>query len=192
MQLVFFIAAGLLAALNALLLLTIYTNVLKLWPTPGKGSWQNFVFWPLFRGGLGLTLLYAALSAPAALNEHWAWMLVGAPLMLVGLAVTIYAYFDLGIDNTYGSDGGLVTGGLYAYSRNPQYVASIAGFLGVAVFVHTPEMLLLCGLAILVYSLMPLAEEPWLSKVYGEAFARYRARTPRFIRITGRRVESMQ
>jgi len=77
-----------------------------------------------------------------------------------------------------------VTSGLYAYSRNPQYVASIAAFAGVAISVHTGPVALLCGLAILVYSLLPLAEEPWLNKIYGDEFAVYRTRTPRFLSIT--------
>jgi protein-S-isoprenylcysteine O-methyltransferase Ste14 len=55
-------------------------------------------------------------------------MLIGAVVALSALAVTIYAYFALCIENTYGADDGLVTTGLYRDSRNPQYVASIAGF----------------------------------------------------------------
>lgn len=181
---VFYIALGALLTLNVLLLLTIYTTVIKLWPTPGKGSWQQYVFWPLFRGGLGSTLLFSALNFRPHLDPNWELLIVGVPLMLIGLAVTIYGYFDLGIENTYGSDQGLVTSGLYAYSRNPQYVASIAAFAGVAISVHTGPVALLCSLAILVYCLLPLAEEPWLNKIYGEEFATYRTRTPRFLSIT--------
>jgi hypothetical protein len=46
----------------------------------------------------------------------------------VRAGVAIYAYFTLAIENTYGADDGLVTTGLYRDSRNPQFVASIAGF----------------------------------------------------------------
>jgi steroid 5-alpha reductase family enzyme len=180
---IFTIAFLALAALVTLLLLTIFTNVLKLWPTPGKGSWQQFVFWPLFRGGLGLTLVYAAWTFFAAPHWHWG-MLVSVPLMIIGLAVTVYGYFDLGIENTYGSDQGLVTSGLYAYSRNPQYVASIAAFVGVAITVASWPVAMLCALAIAVYSLMPLAEEPWLEQIYGEQFRVYMRQTPRFINPT--------
>jgi protein-S-isoprenylcysteine O-methyltransferase Ste14 len=111
-------------------------------------------------------------------------MLVSVPLMIIGLAVTVYGYFDLGIENTYGSDQGLVTSGLYAYSRNPQYVASIAAFVGVAITVASWPVAMLCALAIAVYSLMPLAEEPWLEQIYGEQFRVYMRQTPRFINPT--------
>ncbi len=184
LSIIFYVALAALVTLNVLLLLTIKTRILKLWPTPGKGSWQQFVFWPLFRGGLGLTLLFAALNFRPDLDPHWALMIVGVPMMLIGLAVTVYGYFDLGIENTYGSDQGLVTSGLYAYSRNPQYVASIVAFTGVAISVHTGPVVLLCALAVLVYVLLPLAEEPWLSQIYGDAFANYTQKTPRFLSIT--------
>jgi protein-S-isoprenylcysteine O-methyltransferase Ste14 len=77
-----------------------------------------------------------------------------------------------------------VTTGLYRYSRNPQYVASIIGFTGLAIAVGTPETIMLSALAILVYTLLPYAEEPWLEKAYGEAYRAYEARTPRFLSIS--------
>jgi len=86
---IFYIALAALLTLNLLLLLTIYTTVIKLWPTPGKGSWQKYVFWPLFRGGLGLTLLFSALNFKPHLDPNWELLIVGVPLMLIGLAVTV-------------------------------------------------------------------------------------------------------
>ncbi len=168
-----------LAALNILLLLTVFTSVLKLWPVPGKGSWQSFTFWPLFRGGLGLTIALGAWQFAAA-PAHGPEAFIGLPLALAGLGLTIYGYFDLGIDNTYGADEGLITSGLYRYSRNPQYAASILGFAGLAIAVSTPEVILLCALAIGVYALLPFAEEPWLEKAYGESYENYKQTTPRF------------
>ena len=53
------------------------------------------------------------------------------PADRAGFGITFYGYFDLGIENTYGADESLVTDGLYRYSRNPQYVASIIGYLGI-------------------------------------------------------------
>lgn len=106
------------------------------------------------------------------------------PLALVGLGFTIYGYFDLGITNTYGSDDGLVTSGLYRYSRNPQYVASMLALLGLAVAAESTDVALLCVLAIGVYVLLPLAEEPWLERAYGASYAPYKQRTPRFLSLS--------
>ncbi|MGF1623096.1 MAG: methyltransferase family protein [Rhodomicrobiaceae bacterium] len=179
----FLLALAALSALNILLLLTVFTDAIRLWPTPGQGSWQNYTFWPLFRGGLGLTIALGIWQF-AQMPEHAPEAYIGAALAIVALGFTIYGYFDLGIENTYGADESLVTTGLYRYSRNPQYVASIAGFLGLAIAVGTVEIVLLSGLAIGVYALMPLAEEPWLARHFGESYDAYRQRTPRFLSIS--------
>jgi protein-S-isoprenylcysteine O-methyltransferase Ste14 len=105
-------------------------------------------------------------------------------MAILGLGLTIYGYLNLGLDNTYGSDDGLVTTGLYRYSRNPQYVASIIGFAGLALMGGSPALAMLCGLAVLVYALLPFAEEPWLARIYGDAYDRYRASTPRFLSLS--------
>ncbi len=179
---VFLAALAALAALNMLLLLTAFTHVLKLWPTPGKRSWQSYVFWPLFRAGLGLTILLGVIRFALAPSHGWQAAL-GVPLALAGFGFTIYGYFDLGIENTYGRDDRLVTSGLYRYSRNPQYVASILAFLGLAGASASLDVALLCALAIGVYVLLPLMEEPWLARTYGASYQRYRQRTPRFFSL---------
>jgi protein-S-isoprenylcysteine O-methyltransferase Ste14 len=171
-----------LVTLNALLLATVFSSSFRLWPTPPRPSWQRYTFWPLFRGGLTLTLIYAALTA------HWPQhgletlqFAIGLILVAVGFGVTVYGYFDLGLDNTYGADDGLVTKGLYRYSRNPQYVASITGYFGTALANGGPDAAIMCGLAILVYVIMPFTEEPWLKMAYGDAYLAYKAKTPRFL-----------
>ena len=45
----FTIGAAVAAVLLCLLRLTLLFRPLRIWPTPGSGSWQGYVFWPLFR-----------------------------------------------------------------------------------------------------------------------------------------------
>ena len=182
-HLIFDVAFAALLTLNVLLLLTVFSNSIKLWPTPSPKSWQAATFWPLFRGGLGLTILFTALTAHWLQDAGTLRFMIGMIFVAIGLGVTIYGYFDLGIDNTYGADEGLVTKGLYRYSRNPQYVASIVGFFGAALANGMPHAIILCAMAILVYIIMPFTEEPWLQRAYGDAYLAYRARTPRFLFI---------
>ena len=182
MTALFLIALAALAALTCLLLLTIRTDLLTLWPIPGPRSWQGRVFWPLFRIGLGLTILLGAMDA-LTVTPGWP-LAVGLPLALTGLSVTVYGYFDLGLKNTYCADAGLVTSGLYRYSRNPQYLASILGYLGLAIAADSAAIAVLCALAIGVYCLLPLAEEPWLARAYGASYERYKHRTPRFFSLS--------
>ncbi|ADP72333.1 CzcN domain-containing protein [Rhodomicrobium vannielii ATCC 17100] len=179
---IFDVAVASLVTLNALLLLTIFSRRFKLWPTPAERSWQHYTFWPLFRGGLGLTLLFSILTVgwPEGGPDTWRF-LAGMICVVIGFGFTIYGYFDLGIENTYGADEGLVTGGLYRFSRNPQYVASILGFFGTGLANGSAQSAVLCGLAILVYVVLPYTEEPWLERAYGDVYADYKQRTPRFL-----------
>ncbi len=179
--LIFGVAAAALITLNILLLATVFSRSFKLWPTPSTKSWQHYTFWPLFRGGLGLTLIYALLTVSWPGDGEMLRFAVGLLCVCVGFGFTIYGYFDLGIENTYGADEGLVTNGLYRYSRNPQYVASILGFFGTGLAHGGLHAAILCGLAILVYLIMPYTEEPWLERAYGDVYAAYKARTPRFL-----------
>jgi len=180
---IFGVAFLALLVLNILLLLTVFTNVLKIWPVPHERSWQSYTFWPLFRAGLGLTILLGIWQFATA--SSWGLeAFIGVPVALIALGFTIYGYFDLGIENTYGADEQLVTTGLYRYSRNPQYVASIAGFLGLALAVGSIESVLLSALAVGVYTLMPFAEEPWLARRFGESYDAYKLETPRFLSIS--------
>jgi protein-S-isoprenylcysteine O-methyltransferase Ste14 len=177
------VVAVALTILAILMIATITSENFKLWPTPGKGSWQNRVFWPLFRTGMGGLPVAAALLADLSGPLWWLQLLIGLPLIVVGFGITFYAYFDLGIENTYGADESLVTDGLYRYSRNPQYVASIMGYLGIGAAAGSSVVWALVALAVLVYSLMPLAEEPWLRKSFGKAYDDYMRTTPRFLSL---------
>jgi protein-S-isoprenylcysteine O-methyltransferase Ste14 len=178
---IFTVAAAALAVLNVLLFATVTSSSFKLWPTPSTKCWQHYTFWPLFRGGLGLTILYCLLTVHWPDSDETVRFGIGLIAGLVGLGFTVYGYFDLGIENTYGADEGLITNGLYRYSRNPQYVASILGFCGAALANGGINAMILCALAILVYVIMPYTEEPWLQQAYGDVYLDYKRRTPRFL-----------
>jgi len=177
------VVAAALVILAVLLIATVLPGKFTLWPTPGKGRWQNYVFWPLFRAGMGGLPVAAALLADLSGPLWWLQLLIGIPLIVVGFGFTFYGYFDLGIENTYGADESLVTDGLYRYSRNPQYVASMIGYLGIAIAAGSSAVWGLAALALLNYALMPLAEEPWLRKAFGEAYDEYMRTTPRFLSL---------
>lgn len=176
----FSIAFFALIILNILLLRTLSDDNFRIWPTPGKGSWQYAVFWPLFRGGLSVTIIYSLLQLVFTNAEIW-HVAIGIPIFLAGFGAAICCYFNLGIDNTYGSTDGLVTSGFYRFSRNPQSVLSIIGFVGLGIAAFSLPSSLLCALAVSTYVLMPFAEESWLEDVYGQAYRDYKARTARFV-----------
>jgi protein-S-isoprenylcysteine O-methyltransferase Ste14 len=76
----------------------------------------------------------------------------------------------------------LVVDGPYSVSRNPLYVFSILGAVGVGAQVGSILIAAIAGvLAWLVFLLVALKEEEALTAVFGESYRRYLERVPRFL-----------
>jgi protein-S-isoprenylcysteine O-methyltransferase Ste14 len=178
--LLFAIGAAVAALLLALLVLTLLWRSLRIWPTPGAGSWQSYAFWPLFRS-LNVLCFAVALSGGAPFLGLPPWMRLFASLLVAfSVAVFVYSFRVLGRDNSYGAQDGLVTGGIYRWSRNPQNAMLMVVYGCLAFAADTTPTYLLCAAMMAVYFLMVLAEEPWLEAIYGEPYRRYCGRVPRF------------
>ncbi len=173
------LAAG--ATLDLLLLRTLFAPPFRIWPTPEPGSWQSLTFWGLFRGGMVLTFAVALLDWNSAGLLHVSRYLIGAPLFLVGFGITVCGYFNLGLGNTYCGADGLVSHGLYRYSRNPQYASSMIGLVGLAICANSWLTLPLAALMSGAYVLMALVEEAWLEQHYGVPYRDYCSRIARFV-----------
>ena len=115
----------------------------------------------------------------------WTRYIVAVPLGLIGLVITVCGYFNLGLGNTYCGKDGLVTGGLYRFSRNPQYTASIIGLIGLSLGANSILTIILSAVMIGVYVLMALVEEEWLKQRYGAPYRDYCRETSRFLDIQG-------
>jgi protein-S-isoprenylcysteine O-methyltransferase Ste14 len=180
-------AAGLIvgATLNLLLLRTLLAPPFRIWPAPEPGSWQSLTFWGLFRGGMVLTFVVAVLDWNSAGLVDLSRLVVGVPLFLVGFGITVLGYFNLGLGNTYCGADGLVSHGLYRFSRNPQYASSILGLVGLVICANSWFTLPLALFMIGAYVLMALVEEAWLDQHYGASYKEYCARTARFFDAQG-------
>ncbi len=177
---VFAIGAVVAVTLLTLLFITLFHRPLRIWPTPGIGSWQSYVFWPLFRG-LNVLCFAMAVADRATLLGLPLWLRLLAFVCLVGsIGLFIYAFRRLGRDNSYGAQDGLVTAGIYQWSRNPQNAMLIVVYACLAVSADSVRTYLLCAAMMAVYAVMVLAEEPWLETTYGAAYRDYCQRVPRF------------
>ena len=177
---VFALGAVIAASLLGCLIATLRWPALKLWPTPGPGSWQSYVFWPLFRSLNVLCFVMAMLDRTPWLGLP-AWLRIAALAVLAAsLALFLYAFFVLGRDNSYGAQDGLVTGGIYQWTRNPQNAMLIVVYGCLAVAADSRSTYLLATAMMAAYALMVLAEERWLAGIYGDAYRRYCAAVPRF------------
>ena len=187
---IFIIGLIVAVVLLALLLATLVRPTLRIWPTPGTGTWQSYVFWPLFRGLNVLAFLAASASWPGGTLGLPVWLRVLAALALAGsVAVFVYAFRVLGRDNSYGATDGLLTGGIYQWSRNPQNAMLIVVYGALALAADSGSAYVLAGATMLVYALMVVLEEPWLTARYGEAYRAYCRAVPRFFnwrRLSGR------
>lgn len=168
------------SALLAVLVATLLVPRLRLWPTPGPRSWQSYVFWPLFRG-LNVLCFLAAVADRASGLALPLWLRITAAAVLAGsTAAFVYAFWVLGRENSYGASQGLVTAGVYQWTRNPQNTMLVVVYACLALAADSARVYLLCGAMIVAYVLMVLAEEPWLEGIYGDAYRRYCAEVPRF------------
>jgi|SRR5208337_4337628 len=165
--------------LSGLLACTIFNKGLKVWPTPGKGSWQSRVFWSLFR-----TLNVSTLALAFLDWQRWDGFSLerglGATLAIACFALYGWACYALGRRNLYCGRDGLVTGGIYSWTRNPQYATAIPAYLGLAVASASATVFAIASLLTLSFVLMAFAEEHWLEAAYGADYRRYRLQVARF------------
>ncbi|MBE1282640.1 MAG: heavy metal resistance protein CzcN [Rhodobacteraceae bacterium] len=150
-----------------------------LWPS--AAGWRHNTAFGLFRVFCGTTVAFALCEVAVNGWGHWVRYLIGAPIMVTAFGITLWGYRFLGLENTYCESSGLVTGGMYAYSRNPQYVTSVLATIGLGISSGSLMTLVLAGVLFVLYFLFVLNEERWLLQGYGDAFRDYMRSTPRFV-----------
>jgi protein-S-isoprenylcysteine O-methyltransferase Ste14 len=114
---------------------------------------------------------------------------LGAALMVAGLAVYVAALGAFGDSWRLGIDrekaGALVTTGIFAWSRNPIYLAlNLLSFGSFAIHGRSVFLLLAVALAALLHALI-LREERFLEAHYGAAYHTYRTHVPRYWKLKG-------
>jgi len=152
----------------------------RLWPVTKSTVFNQICIWGTTTAAF-LALIYIGVSDWNALGFpiSFRWGLGGA-LILFGNIVVWKEVVGIGWKATSGGIGRLKTNGFYNYSRNPQYVADIAMITGWVILSGSQNVLPFAALGILVFTLAPFAEEPWLTENYGHAYETYKKRVPRF------------
>ena len=174
-------AATLLLACSAL---SCVVRDFHFWPPEPTKPWQHRLFWIPFRIFMVSLLAVCALDYRGAINSEPAplWFsLVGWPLAAMGFGAALYLTHFLGWRTAYSIEPQrLPTDGIFARSRNPIYVVTVAGMGGLGLAIASWWAAVLLTLWAAFYLLAPLLEEPWLEQTYGQAYLDYKNRTPRF------------
>ena len=134
----------------------------RIWPAPPVGSLKSFVFWTLFRTLNVVVLVLSIERLAAALVEDRltiAQMGFAAASAVAGAAY-LYALWSLGREATYCQASELATGGVYRWTRNPQYATAIVAFVALGVAADAWHATPLAAALVTVYTLMAVAEEP--------------------------------
>ena len=172
------------------------------------GTWGVVMFRPgnrgqLIRDSMAIVLLALLLVQAAAIAVQGeplaafgrgylaapglAAQLAGSALLFGGLALLVTAQLDLGASWRIGIDEnarpGLVTSGLYRFSRNPIFLALLIALAGYVMLVPTPLSLALLAGAYLGIRQQIVEEEKYLLQTYGEAYRDYARRVGRFLSI---------
>lgn len=139
----------------------------------------------------GPALQLAGTISPIEALDGEAARILGVVLACMGIAVTSLAQFAMGDAWRVGVDPAehteLVTDGPFSRVRNPIYAAMIPSFAGIALL--APNAVTIAGAVLLTLAVelqARLVEEPHLSRVHGERYTAYAARTGRFLPGIGR------
>ncbi len=121
-----------------------------------------------------------ALTEPAYAGMRWIAALCG----VICLALTIQCWARMGKDwrmDVSDRKSELITDGLFAHVRHPIYALQTLLMVCTAIVVPTTPMLVVAILHIALMNIKARNEERHLLAMHGDAYARYLARTGRFI-----------
>lgn len=151
------------------------------------GTWlfrhRSYVLLPL----AGLLVFAAVFATPLASTS---WTIGQRVLGLVFLAVGEAIRLRVAGGARSGTSGrgrhfraeSLITGGLYAWTRNPLYLGNLTIWAGMALLVSgVPTLVLLLTIVGLHHHLIISAEERFLLERHGEEYARYLQSVPRLL-----------
>ncbi len=153
----------------------------RIWPPPGKGSWQNRLTWTCFYLVFALNTALLIIDWNAWVFDSYHRFIIGVPLAVIGALLVSWGVATLGVRNSSGLKDGFVSSGPYGFTRNPQYLGDMMLFVGLSLTANSLYLWVTHALTIIVFAVAPLAEETWLQDQYGEEYLEYKRGTSRFL-----------
>lgn len=137
-----------------------------------------------------LYVLTAALLVLAVVWRPWPLplslvvaLVVGLVLVGGGVALASPGFRRFaGVEQLWGVErGGLITEGIYRYSRNPQYTGIGIALVGGALVARSGLAVVVVAAYWLAIRVWLLVEEQHLQRAFGDEYVQYRDRAPRFL-----------
>lgn len=176
----FWIAGTAAAAIISSLLVTLLSRF-RLWP-PGDDTRKAVFHW-------GLVGVFDISILGIVVMDWNSWILPRPQTLISGLllsgcgaAIFLSSSRAMSASETTGRAATeLYTDGLYARSRNPQYLGMMIGLAGFILLGNSLYVAILGLLHISWLVLLPFAEESWLRERFGTEYDEYSERVPRFV-----------
>ncbi len=139
-----------------------------------------FYFYTIIANTLNLPLISSQVFFR---SEMISW--IGVGFCLTGLFMFLWSLFSFGLSFRVGIDvsqpNKLVTTGIFAYSRNPIYIAFAIILLGQFLIFSNWILLVYLGAAIWLFHRQVLLEEEFLKQHYGDEYLDYCNQVRRYI-----------
>jgi len=135
-------------------------------------------WWALLLGRIAaISLVVLTLFTPLRLGTYLSY--AGVTLYGIGYIVVMVSLNDF----KHAPADGVVTSGLYRYSRNPQWLGLVGVFMGTALAMGAVLHLILVLTLVAVYHFQILLEEEICTSAYGEKYRGYMSRVPRYLLV---------
>ncbi len=136
---------------------------------------------------------YPALNPFSHSSGHlWLVLFGGGPAMMTvihfisnGLVIIGFVIMSKGWAMIHGAKGGLITSGLYAYVRHPQYSGLFLVMIGMLIQWPTIITAVMFPVLIYVYYRLSKREEAEMLIQFGDEYRRYMEKTPMFMPTWG-------
>ena len=153
----------------------------RIWPPPGRRSWQYALTWICCFAALALGVALMLLDWNSWLFASDLRLLVGIPLALLGGLLAVWGLVTIGWRNSSGVSDGFVPAGPSRFPHNPQSLGATGLLLGLSIVANSELVWITSALLALSFIIAPLSEEVWLKEEYDAEYEHYRRNTPRFL-----------
>jgi|GEM_PF-233154 protein-S-isoprenylcysteine O-methyltransferase Ste14 len=174
---------GVSLAIWVLLSMYVFSEIKRVYDKAGLFSKKLLNVWLVMWAFHHLPIIISSFYGVWLLPLNKTGTLLGGLLMIgAGFIIVAVGMRELSIRRSCGEDTSkLVTTSIYRYSRNPQFVGWFLILLGISLAGRSGFALMLTAVFAIVIHLYTIKlEEPYLERIFGDEYLRYKESSPRY------------